>query len=33
MFVIFDLDGTLADVDHRRHLMNGNAESYDVRHL
>ncbi|SDE63546.1 hypothetical protein [Kordiimonas lacus] len=23
MFVIFDLDGTLADVDHRRHLVNG----------
>jgi phosphoglycolate phosphatase-like HAD superfamily hydrolase len=23
MFFVFDLDGTLADVDHRRHLVNG----------
>lgn len=23
MFVVFDLDGTLADVEHRRHLVSG----------
>jgi len=28
--VIFDLDGTLANIDHRRHFVEGNHKNFDV---
>ena len=30
MFVVFDLDGTLADIDHRLHLVKGEKQDWDL---
>lgn len=30
MFVVFDLDGTLALIEHRRHLVNGEKQNWDA---
>lgn len=30
MFVVFDLDGTLADIEHRRHFVDGEKKVWDA---
>ncbi len=30
MFVVFDLDGTMADIDHRLHVVQGEKQNWDL---